>query len=306
MNPNEYKDIFIDTDSQEYKHIKEIFDSAQDLITQMIADYCQLLTDMSSDGVTTKADGYTNTIIALITRKLIEHLDAVNILFHESCMPQVFILLRSYYETIVSLKYILQGDIINRAAAYQIDKFYERIRLSRKLYGEGKETKLLIRDTEANIQMFDSLKYVDGKRKKKLEDINLARKKEGKKKISYINWYNICSNIKDFARLCEAVNMNDSYKNLYSLLSQEVHARTALRDLSAGENNQPYLDLIRLPANAGANFTIITSLFFDSLKEIFEYLMHTEEEHKVLAGKLIIYVSKRDKVVNCFSQIKLI
>ena len=126
-----FKDIFYDV--QQDEEMNEVIQESCELIGSVVVKYGEVLNEMKY--IKPEDDGVVNLVIMLFVRKIMEHLDAINILVEKSSFSQAKIILRTLLETIVSLKFILKEDTQKRAAAYYLYHHYEEIDRMKNLKG---------------------------------------------------------------------------------------------------------------------------------------------------------------------------
>lgn len=118
---NELNDMFFDVNDNEA--IKALLSNINQVLGDIIIRYGLVINRIQNDNSREKK--YADFIISLLCRKVMEHIDAINILIEKASFSQAQIILRTLMETVVGLKYILKDDSDNRAAAYFLYHHYE-------------------------------------------------------------------------------------------------------------------------------------------------------------------------------------
>ena len=112
-----FSDFFFDI--KENPAISRTLEDASSLLDALITKYGELENELRYG--TSSQDYFVDTIICTFIRKIMEQLDAINALFSISSFSQAEIILRSLIENIVSLEFILDDNIAERAASYFLE-----------------------------------------------------------------------------------------------------------------------------------------------------------------------------------------
>lgn len=83
---------------------------------------------------TSRKDDFIDTVVCLFIRKIMEQIDAINLLFSIGSFTQTQIILRSLVENIVSLQFILKEDTQKRASAYWLEHHYQEIEMGERIF----------------------------------------------------------------------------------------------------------------------------------------------------------------------------
>lgn len=298
-----FKDIFYDVKQDEEMY--EAIQASCELIGSVIVKYGEILNEMKY--IEPEDDGLVNMVIMLFVRKIMEHLDAINILVEKSSFSQAKIILRTLLETIVSLRFILKEDTEKRAAAYYLYHHYEEIDRM-KNFDETTKVGQMYKDMLGE----EEFKKVAGKCQKKkaaferliqsksvftdienLRKVKLVqkRKKEPKKK-PYVSWYEICSNIYNFKGMMKSLGWEKFYESLYGGMSMEVHAYNATIEMIPDADGL-HLKVLR---NALDGFELISmtgTFAISALKDIYVYLEDGEEEKAEFVEYYAEYLERR-------------
>jgi len=302
-----FDNLFFDVEGN--KEVKNIIEQASFVLSSIITKFGEIENEISS-GVS-RQDDFTDIVVILFARKIMEQLDAINVLFAVGLFTQANIILRSLIENIVSLEFILKEDTKKRAAAYYLEHHYQEIELGVEWFDENLEYgKLIIKNKGKKQFDNDYQKYkrkreaferiikskivyqeVDEARKKKLK----MKKKSGKK--VYIQWYEVCSTISSFYGLMKATGYEKYYKGIYGALSYETHALNSTMDMNI-DNDGVSLKWIRNPEGGGSTFSIACTFSISVLRKIHKYLNDGEKEKIEFMNFFMDFQKKRD-IASC-------
>lgn len=307
--------IFFDV--EKYEPVKSAIDQAGAVFSSIITRYGEIENEISFG--TSRQDDFIDTVICLFVRKIMEQLDAINVLYSVGSFSQAQIILRSLIENIVSMKFILKEDTKKRAAAYSLEHHYQEIELGNECFSENsKYRKFLLaneREEEFNndyerykkkkaaferiIKSQEIFQQVDKDRKAKLRQ---KRKRNGNRKV-HIQWYEVCSNVSSFYGLMKEVGYEQYYKGIYGGLSYETHALNSTMDMSVDKDGIS-LKYIRNPVGGGSTFSLACTFSVGALKELYEYLNDGEEEKREFRAFFLDFQEKRDITTNNLDMIK--
>lgn len=305
-----FNNIFYDVKQDE--KMNELLEDICKLIGSIIVKYGEILNEIqykeSSD------DGFVDTVLILFVRKVMEHLDAINILVEKCCFSQAEIILRTLLETIVSLKFILKEDTEKRAA-YYLYHHYEEIEKMKYFDDRTDEGKVLKSNMgeERFKETFEKCKKkkeaferlikkksifieIDKLRNRKIK----AKKKQHKK--PYIQWYEMCSNISSVYGLVKSSGWEKYYEILYGGMSMEAHGyNAAIEIIPDGEGL--YLKALRNPLKGFSLIENTGTFSISALKDIYEYLNDGEEEKREFARYYEEYKKRREEFKNRFNEL---
>lgn len=263
-----------------------------------------------STGVS-RQDDFTDRIVLLFIRKILEQLDSINVLISVCSFKQAEVILRPLIENIVSFEFILQHDTKKRAAAYYLEHNYQELELAKECFNENaKLGKMLRQNIDQNeleenrekIQLkkeaferiikSNSIFYeMDDKRSEKLEQ---KRKKARTRKV-YIQWYEVCSNVTNFYGLMKATGYEEYYKGIYGGLSNEIHALNTTIEMNVTTDGAT-LKFVRNPEGGDDVFSITCAFALSALQAVYKYLNDGEGEKKDFKDFYMSYNTKRNIV----------
>lgn len=299
-----FENLFFNVEENE--EVKSVIEQASFVLASIITKFGEIENEISSGS--SRQDDFIDTVVCLFVRKIIEQLDAINVLFSVSSFTQTQIILRSLIENIISLEFILKEDTEKRAAAYYLEHHYQEIELGVEIYDKNSDYgKLIIankgeeqfnKDYEKYKKKRDAFKRIV-KSKEIFQKVDEARNKKlsGKKKTKsgkvYIKWYEVCIGITSFRELMKETGFERYYQSIYGGISKETHALNSTMDLYVDEDGIS-LKGIRNPERGGSTFSLTCTFSISALKKIYEYLNDGEEEKREFESFFIDFKQKRD------------
>lgn len=296
-----FDNLFYDINSN--SDVKNTIEQASHVLASLIIKFGELENELCFG--TSRKDDFVDTVLCLFIRKVMEQIDAINILFSIGSFAQTQIILRSLVENIVSLQFILKEDTEKRAAAYWLEHHYEEIELGERLFGtesdlrkqiiahKGHESfdddmNMFLKKKEAFERIVKSkpvFQEIDRERKRKMN-----RKRENKK---YIKWYEVCSNVTSFKGMMKENGYEKYYDSIYGGLSYEAHAYNSTMDIHFNEGGME-LKPIRNPVGGGSTFSLACTFSVSLLKSIYEYVGDGEMEKTEFQDFFVDFQNKRD------------
>lgn len=308
-----FDSMFFDVEKHEL--VKRIIDQVGSVLSSIITKYGEIQNEISY-GIS-RNDDFTDTVICLFIRKIMEQLDAINVLYSVGSFTQAQVILRSMIENIISLKFILKEDTKKRAAAYYLEHHYKEMELGKKYFEKNsKYRKWAIKNNkekfnrdyedykkkknafERIINSNEIFQQVDQDRKEKIEQ----KKKMGKNK-GYIQWYEVCSSISSFYGLMKETGYEKYYQGIYGGLSFETHALNSTMDMSINENGIS-LKYIRNPVEGSSTFELTCTFSISTLIELYKYIKDGAEEKEEFKKFFIDFQKQRDIVIQNLDKIK--
>lgn len=296
-----FDNLFYDINSN--SDVKNTIEQASHVLASLIIKFGELENELCFG--TSRKDDFVDTVLCLFIRKVMEQIDAINILFSIGSFAQTQIILRSLVENIVSLQFILKEDTEKRAAAYWLEHHYEEIELGERLFETKSDLRKQIIKNKGQESFDDDMNMflkkkaaferivkskpvfqeIDRERKRKMN-----RKRENKK---YIKWYEICSNVTSFKGMMKQTGYEMYYDSIYGGLSYEAHAYNSTMDISFNKAGMA-LKLIRNPVDGGSTFSLACTFSVSLLKSIYEYVGDGEMEKTEFQDFFVDFQNKRD------------
>lgn len=310
-----FKGMFFDV--EEYEPVKSTIEQVGAVLSSIITRYGEIENEISYG--TSRQDDFVDTVICLFVRKIMEQLDAINVLYSVGLFTQAQIILRSLIENIISMKFILKEDTKKRAAAYLLEHHYQEIELGDEQFSENSNYRNMALENGREKQFNDGyerykkkkaaferiikskevFQQVDNDRKAKLKQ----KQRNNKKKRIYIQWYEVCSNVSSFYGLMKETGYEQYYRGIYGGLSFETHALNSTMDMSVDENGIS-LKYIRNPVGGSSTFSLACAFSMAGLGALYEYLNDGEEEKREFREFFRVFQEKRDIVIHNLDMIK--
>ena len=290
--------------------VKDIIEQASSVLDSIIVKFGEVENEMTMG--TSRIDDFVDIVIILFVRKIMEQLDSINVLYSVCLFEPAQIILRSLIENIVGLEFILKDDTQKRAAAYYLEHHYQELDMCERWLNENSKFGTLI-TVQNGKDEFDNVYKALEKKRQSLERVikskvifqetDIARKekldakkKVGKKKKKvYIQWYEVCSNIKSFYGLMKETGYEKYYDSVYGGLSFESHGLNAMMAISVDEDGGS-LKCVRNPEDGGSTFGFACNFSIGVLHKIYQYLGDGENEIAEFKAFFEDFVEKRDWV----------
>lgn len=303
-----FDNLFFNVD--EHDNIKNIIEQASCLLASVINRFGEVENEMTTE--TSRKNDFVDIVIILFIRKIMEQLDAINVLYSVGLFESAQIILRSLIENIVGVEFILKDDTEKRAAAYYLEHHYQELDKSKIYFNADSENgKLIIAqigkdEFDKACEKLEKKKQALGrliKSKTVFQETDKARKQKlgTKKKQSkskrkvYIQWYEVCSNIRNIYGLMKEVGYEKYYDSIYGGLSFESHGLNATMGLSVDEKGYS-LKWIRNPEGGSSTFELACVFSIGALHQIYQYLGDGEIERAEFKDFFMDFKMKRDIV----------
>lgn len=297
---NTFKGLFYNVDSNDT--VKNTLEQASSVLASIITKFSEVENEMSYG--TSRQDDFIDTVVCLFVRKIMEQIDAINVLFSVGLVVQAQIILRSFVENTVSLEFILKEDTEKRAAAYWLEHHYREIEMGERLFNTETELRnQFIANMGQEAFNADRDKFLKKKEaferiiisKSVFQEVDKDRKqKKGKKK--HIKWYEVCSDVTSFKGLMTETGYEKYYEGIYGGLSYETHAYNSTMDICFDSEGMICLKPVRNPADGGSTFSLTCNFAIGLLAKIYKYLGDGETEKKEFKSFFIDFKNERDIV----------
>ncbi len=278
-------------------------------------DYKGLLNDLSTflvecvhflvDGVTALQEAdrsgqehYHGTVL-LLARHVAEFTDGVAVLCAEGCGEPSKPLLRSAFEAMLGVLYILEGDSENRGIAYQVAHAHRKIRLCRKMCEDAELRTLLsecdqpldrdvnasqlldldcesvIRDLEEMLAQ-DAFAPLDEAYRRKRTQCRGRREPQ---------WFSLRGGPNNIRELAVYLDKRTWYDYLYRHWSTSVHASDAFEKIGRGQSGGPVIKPLRHPADVQLAISLGSTLCLATCSSIVDHCAPTRAEEFRLRWK---------------------
>lgn len=309
-----FNELFFDIDNN--RQVKEIVEEASGVLGCLIIKFGEVLNEILLD--VNRQDDIVDIVVILFIRKIIEQLDAINILMSAGSFTQAQVMLRSLIENTVSLEFILKDDTKKRASSYFLERHYQDLEVADKYFKETNQLGKLFENTLEEENFKETQEKIENKRKalaiiiasesiyQQVEECRakkiIDKKKKFKRKKVNIQWYEVCSSVNNFYELMKDLGYQAYYKGIYGGFSNEVHALNATMgiEVSVGRID---LKSIRNLEYGDSTLSITCSFSLSALKAVYSYLNDGKEEKKEFEEFYILFKAKRDSVIKCLKML---
>ena len=287
-----FDNLFYDVNKND--NVKMYIEQASAVFDLLITKFGEIENEMAAG--TSRIDNFTDVVIILFIRKIMEQLDAINVLYSEGIFVPAQIILRSLVENIVEVEFILKEDTRKRAAAYFLERHYQELDREKDFKGEDLEVKK--QALERVIKSKEVFKEIDTDRKEKLE----KKRKRRKSGSVYIQWYEVCSNITSFRGLMKAVGYEKYYDDIYGSLSLETHGLNVTMEMMVNKDGI-LSKCIRNPVGGDSTFKLACAFSVGVLQKICKYLKDGKDEIDEFRIFFADFTKKRDIAMHNLSLI---
>ena len=235
-----------------------------------------------------KNDGSDSTII-LIFRHIIESLDAITVLIKHGCADPTEPLLRSIFEALIGLEYILEKDTLQRTLSYKVAHAHRQISLYKKLdptTDQGKQfKKILSNDSTVKnmaLPVVDTNKLIANLenmlKKPQYVSVNTEWQNYKKANKKNPNWFSLFSGPRNIIDLAQHVNRGGLYEFLYRIWSQSVHVTGVIRNITRDDSGSGAIICLRYPKNIQDNSSLSLSMSIAAYTEMIKYYIPDKEK----------------------------
>jgi len=270
LEPKEYKDLLI--------QVAGVIEEGVNFGTNILA-WC---------GEKPKNDG-SDLAVILIFRHIIESLDAISILVKHGCADPTEPLLRSIFEALIGLKYILEKDTVLRALSYEVAHVHRQISLYRKLdptTDQGKQFKKILSDdsTVNNVTLLtiDTNKLITNLENmlKKPQYVSIDTEWQNYKKTNKENpnWFSLFGGPRNIIDLAYLVNQGGVYEVFYRTWSQSVHVTGLIRNITRDVTGNGAISGLRNPKNIQENSSLSLSMVIAAYTKMIKYYVPEKDK----------------------------
>ena len=235
-----------------------------------------------------KNDGSDSTII-LIFRHIIESLDAITVLIKHGCADPTELLLRSIFEALIGLEYILEKDTAQRALSYKVAHAHRQISLYKKLdttTDQGKQFKKILSNdsTIKNIALpaVDTNKLIANLenmlKKPQYVSVNTEWQNYKKANKKNPNWFSLFGGPRNIIDLAHYVNRSGLYEFLYRIWSQYVHVTGVFRNITRDDSGNGAIIGLRSPKNIQVYSSLSLSMSMAAYTKMIKYYIPDKEK----------------------------
>mgnify|MGYP005853213195 CR=1 FL=1 len=228
--------------------------------------------------------------LILLFRHILELLDAVSILIKESSAEPCKLQLRSMFEALLSINYILDDKKDERAYAFLVCHAFKKIKTYRKLdptTQHGRQFKGILKDSVLGdldlSDLFDLPKMVEQQEElfekegfreayKELERL----RRNGRKNP---NWFEFYDGPSDLEQIAIELNKRDYYEILYRHWSDYVHASDIITGNLGKTEKGTYLTSIRQPFEAQTITSIAITMALEAFRKMIKHYVPLQITH---------------------------
>lgn len=239
----------------------------------------------------TEAAGSHSTEVAplvLSFRHCLEMLDAVSVLVRKGIVAPSDTNLRSAFESVLGMKYIIRGNLERRGKAYIVCHLHQRIKFLSRMDPEtqmGKQFRAEIEGSPVKNVIGDKGNNLSQRRKKiesTLED-NYSIVEEEYQKIKderngRFEWYEMYNGPRSRKELADKVGMEGWYRILYNEWSRTSHARDVIGRALFESNQESYMESLRTPTRISPVAVSGITLCLIACRDMVEYLVPGKRE----------------------------
>jgi hypothetical protein len=189
---------------------------------------------------------------------IIQMTDAIETLVAEGCTAPAILPLRSSFEALLAIKYILESDSKRRAPAYMVAYSHQRIRMYKLLDSDTQEGRDFVKDlsTDEALRQID-IAALKQHAKRAMENLgNLIRKERNKNAEAEYQrlkqdrkrepeWYQLFGGPSNLRELAQRLNYRARYDLLYRSWSNLAHAGELSRFITRTRDGKPAINPIR-------------------------------------------------------------
>jgi hypothetical protein len=221
---------------------------------------------------------YHHATIILLMRHLVEAVDGVGLLVAKGSAEPCEPLLRSGFEALTSILYILKEDTERRARAYQVRHVHRKIKLYRKFIPTDDVGRALRTDLKDDpfLKFFDNPGIdwqgkIDGLKEMLVRPEYApiqAEWEQVKKTKKNPNWYSLFGGPNDLRTLCVKIGKGALYEILYREWSEFAHAVGAFDSISEGTGGRFEMQPIRVPKGIEEVCTIASDICVETVMTV--------------------------------------
>lgn len=245
---------------------------------------------------------YHHATVYMLTRHVCEMLDGVSILAMNGGAEPSKPLLRSSFEAMLGIQYILEADCERRGIAYQVAHAHRRIKSIRRLDPTeqvGKE----LRKTLADDPLFAGIKFPTGDLKTQVDILEgMLRKPEFaaietewqavKGKGKEPSWFSLFSGPREVRALALHLKHGALYEFLYREWSNSVHAGDCFANIAPGPNGTKLIRPLRHPDGLQQMISLGVSISLAVHSSLLEHY-GTQEQRDAARAEYVAKIQQR-------------
>ena len=224
---------------------------------------------------------------------IIQMTDAIETLAAEGCTAPAILPLRSSFEALLAIKYILEADSKRRASAYMVAYSHRRIRMYRLFDSDTQEGSRFVKDLntcEAVGQIdiaplkqnakrgIENLRNLIRKERNKDAEAEYQRLKQDRKREP--EWHQLFGGPSNLRELAQGLNYRPMYDFLYRSWSNLAHAGDLSRFITRTKNGEAAINPIRNTDELATTASIAAWIMLEAKKLVLTKF-HPGEEASV-------------------------
>ena len=226
--------------------------------------------------------------LVLSFRHCLEMLDAVSVLVRKGIVAPSNTNLRSAFESLLGIKYIIRGNLEKRGKAYIVCHLHRNLKfLSRIDPGtemgkqfraelEGSPIQSVLGDKGDNLpQRRDNIKDT---LEKNYPDVEEEYQKIKRSNSGRFSWYEMYGGPNNIRELADEVDMEGWYRLLYNEWSRTSHARDVVDRPLFTSGEESYMKSLRTPTRISPVVVNGTNLCLIACEDVIEYLVPGRRE----------------------------
>lgn len=286
---------------------KEIIEIASPLLQELVNFSTNVLARCSTSKALSRREDEDVAVLALY-RYMIEVTDGIEVLISQSISTASIPLLRSSFETLLSIEYILENDqgYVQRSLAWVTGYAHARLEMYERLdpsTNKGLEAKKLFGSDQiaANIQfppIADIQRAIANLQifltKPHIQQVEQEYKKTKKRP----NWYSLFNGPNDLRMLANHLRRGGMYEVLYRTWSTTTHAQDFLPFMDKTIDGKPAIGRLRAPAQVREIASFTSTFMLEATRRMLKkfrageedslrkwYLSEIRERHRRVAGR---------------------
>jgi len=248
-----------------------------------------------------KDQQHHHATVQMLTRHVCESLDGVSVLAAKGCAEPSKPLLRSAFEAMLGIQYILEADSERRGIAYQIAHAHRRISLYRKLDPNEQAGKQLLKEL-ADDPLFTDMEIVKDDYQKRIANLErmFARPEfapieaewQAKRRNSDPAWYSLFDGPPSIRDLALRLKHGANYEFLYRPWSNAVHAGDCFANIVRGDNGGQHIRPLRHPEGLQAMIAFAVGVCLAVNRTLLDRY-GTKEQREAAQAEYVATIQKR-------------
>ena len=222
----------------------------------------------------------------MLFRNVLELIDAIALLMKESSIEPCKVLLRTFFENLLSIEYMTEKETEKRALCFLVWHIHKKIKKLRKLdqslpegkqYLSKKNKDRLV--NKANLDWIEGIPDIIKKYEKNLKSplyTEIEKEyQETQTKMKNPHWYSLFDGPRNLEMMADKLHLSGVYEEFYRHWSESIHGTDIFRGKvsTSTTSGEVLIPQIRLPKNAQHITKMIISLSLDVYRNIITYFV---------------------------------